>query len=87
MPNKLASSWNRRSFIGGSDARIIMGADAEPGSILAERWLDLDEAVRALAELVQMPSAADAYPPLAGQSGAPGGSKFDPSSGKSTNRH
>jgi len=27
MPNKLASSWNRRSFIGGSDARIIMGAD------------------------------------------------------------
>ena len=27
MPNKLASNWNRRSFIGGSDARIIMGAD------------------------------------------------------------
>jgi len=27
MPNKLASSWNRRSFIGCSDARIIMGAD------------------------------------------------------------
>jgi hypothetical protein len=27
MPNKLASSWSRRSFIGGSDARIIMGAD------------------------------------------------------------
>jgi predicted phage-related endonuclease len=27
MPNKLASSWDRRSFIGGSDARIIMGAD------------------------------------------------------------
>jgi predicted phage-related endonuclease len=27
MPNKLASSWTRRSFIGGSDARIIMGAD------------------------------------------------------------
>src|SRR5206468_7073103 len=27
MPNKLASSWNRRSFIGGSDARIIMAAD------------------------------------------------------------
>jgi predicted phage-related endonuclease len=27
MPNKLASSWNRRSFIGGSDARIIMGAN------------------------------------------------------------
>src|SRR5262249_32565751 len=27
MPNKLASSWNRRSLIGGSDARIIMGND------------------------------------------------------------
>jgi YqaJ-like viral recombinase domain len=27
MPNNQASSWNRRSFIGGSDARIIMGAD------------------------------------------------------------
>jgi len=27
MPNKLAPSWDRRSFIGGSDARIIMGAD------------------------------------------------------------
>jgi predicted phage-related endonuclease len=27
MPNKLASNWDRRSFIGGSDARIIMGAD------------------------------------------------------------
>ena len=27
MPNKLASSWNWRSFIGGSDARIIMGSD------------------------------------------------------------
>jgi predicted phage-related endonuclease len=27
MPNKLASSWNRRSFIGGSDAWIIMGAN------------------------------------------------------------
>jgi predicted phage-related endonuclease len=32
MPNKLASSWNRRSFIGGSDARIIMGAD-EPALV------------------------------------------------------
>jgi predicted phage-related endonuclease len=27
MPNKQASSWHRRSFIGGSDARIIMGSD------------------------------------------------------------
>jgi YqaJ-like viral recombinase domain len=27
MPNKLASSWDRRSFIGGSDARIIMSSD------------------------------------------------------------
>ena len=27
MTNKLAPSWNRRSFIGGSDARIIMGSD------------------------------------------------------------
>src|SRR5262249_5977108 len=27
MPSNLASSWNRRSFIGGSDARIIMGND------------------------------------------------------------
>jgi len=27
MPNKQASSWHRHSFIGGSDARIIMGAD------------------------------------------------------------
>jgi len=38
-----------------------------PADILAERWLELGDAVRALAELVQMPSAADAYPPLAGQ--------------------
>jgi len=35
MPNKLASSWNRRSFIGGSDARIIMGADE---TALARLW-------------------------------------------------
>ena len=35
MPNKLASSWNRRSFIGGSDARIIMGSDE---AALVQLW-------------------------------------------------
>jgi predicted phage-related endonuclease len=29
IANKLADSRNRRSFIGGSDARIIMGSDEQ----------------------------------------------------------
>jgi predicted phage-related endonuclease len=35
MPNKLALSGNRRAFIGGSDARIIMGND---GAALIRLW-------------------------------------------------
>src|SRR5262249_32613950 len=52
----------------GRRARARRALMRNPAHILAERWLDLGDAVRALAELVQMPSAADAYPPLAGQS-------------------